>query len=110
LSVRKDGEDAESLLVERRFVDLNIDKDDQTRCIQSCSKIIECPRDSAAAAAKSSRVRSLLNTILESADLIICSVNAEDLESEADFNESRLAGLIRAQTSKQVIFTVLCSE
>ena len=44
--------------------------------------------------------------MLEGADVVICSVDKSDLQTEEDFEDTRMAGLINQYTSKFFIFTV----
>jgi len=79
---------------------------EQKRCLQSCLKVIECPDETAQKIATSQSVRQYLNQVLPLADLVLCSVDPEDLKDREEFFESRLGGLVKHNNGKSFIFIV----
>lgn len=57
--------------------------------------MIVSPEETAEAAFSSVKVKNFLASIVEAADIIVCSVDSEDLSNNEDFSETRLAGLVR---------------
>ena len=84
-------------------------KEKSVQTLQSCTKVVECPSDTALVTAQGTPLtRKFLNDVMSNADLIIVDVD-KDYMTENDsnaFSESRLAGLIRQHTEANYIFTV----
>ena len=78
-SVAMKQEDHDSVSVHQHYLDFTLEKGDVERDIQSCSRVVECPPDTARVAATSGRARQYLTPLLQQADLVIWNVSKDQL-------------------------------
>ena len=84
-------------------------KDEKVLALQTCSKVVECPKDTSLYNAQcSSAQRQFLANVMKEADLLIVDVSLEHFQDadSNDFVDGRLAGLIRQHSSANIIFTL----